>query len=327
MPGPVEISVVVPVYGCRECVSALHERVVAALESAGTSFELILVDDRSPDGAWDEIRALAERDPRVRGIRLSRNFGQHLAITAGLAESLGQWTVVMDCDLQEPPELIPRLHAKAQEGFDIVFTARSRRGEPGFRRLTSRAYLTLRNFMLDTDVRTDHGTMSILSRRAVDGFLSVGDRDREYTLILYWLGFESTTVEFERAERHAGESSYTFRSLMRLGLDGLFFQTTVLLRYVVYLGFLVALAGAALATYYVVVYLTADRIPSGFTSIAVLLLLLVGFLITSLGIVGLYVGRIFEQGKRRPLYVVESRVGAVADDPAGAVRPTVGQKR
>lgn len=300
-----EISVVVAVYGCRQTVTELHERVRAAVEPFVDSWELVLVDDRSPDGAWEVIREVAG-NPCVRAIRLSRNFGQHAAITAGLAHSAGRFTVVMDCDLEEPPEEIPRLYAKAQEGFDVVHTRRRGRGSL-LRNIAGRAYFRLRNRFTGSSMGLDHGTLSILSRKVVDSFLTLRDRDREYLAALDWLGFSHATIDFDRRVRPGGRSAYTLPRLLRVASDGLFFQTTVLLRWIVMLGFAIALLGAGLAAYWVIVFLVDDP-PSGFTSIAVLLLLLSGFLITSLGVVGLYVGKIFEQVKTRPLYLVDERI-------------------
>jgi polyisoprenyl-phosphate glycosyltransferase len=303
----VELSVVIPVYGCRGCLAALHERLTTTLEALTPSYEIVFVDDRSRDGAWDVLVSMARLDSHVRAIRLSRNFGQHVAITAGLTESTGRWTVVMDCDLQEPPEVIPQLYAKAREGFEIVLTTRVSRSQRRWRKLAARAYFGVQNFVLGTDVGPNHGTLSILSRKAVAAFLSVTGREREYLLILSWLGFDPAIVTFAQEDRHEGRSAYTLRGLLRLSMDGLLFQTTRLLRWVVYVGFGIAGAGLVLATYFVAVYLTDERSPPGYTSIAVLLLLLSGFIITSLGVVALYVGRIFEQGKGRPLYVVDGR--------------------
>jgi glycosyltransferase involved in cell wall biosynthesis len=323
----VELSVVVPVYGCRDCLTALYERLTASVGGVAPSYELVFVDDRSPDGAWDRLVELAETDDRVSAFRLSRNFGQHLAITAGLEQSRGRWTVVMDCDLQEPPELIPSLYAKAQEGFEIVHTTRRGRREGWLRRQAGRLYLRLRNFVLGTDVDTEHGTLSILSRKAVEAFLSVRDREREYLLVLYWLGFDHATVAFDHAERHAGRSSYTLKQLLRVALDGLFFQSTKLLRWVVYAGFAIALGGALLAAYIVANYLTAEKSPPGYTSIAVLLLLLTGFVITSLGVLGLYIGKIFEQGKGRPLYIIDSYAGPERDERQRPPVEAAGERR
>ena len=304
----VELSVVVPVYRCVECLAVLHERLVRTLEGTIDSFELVFVDDRSPDDSWTVLEDLAERDARVRAIRLSRNFGQHAAITAGLAEAQGAWTVVMDCDLQDPPEEIPRLLAKAREGYEIVLSRRVGRRQSWLRRLLGRAYFRVRNFFMRMDMSTEYSSLSLLSRKVVDAFLDVRDRDRQYMLIVHWLGFERAEIEFEHAERLAGKSSYTMRQLIQVGIEGFFFETTILLRWIVYLGFGIALVGMLLAAWFVLAYFLFDPFP-GWTSVAVLLLIVGGFIIISLGVTGLYVGKIFGQVKDRPLYVVDSVVG------------------
>jgi dolichol-phosphate mannosyltransferase len=270
----------------------------------------VFVDDASPDGAWETLAELAARHPEVRAFGLSRNFGQDAAITAGLSNSRGQWTVVMDCDLQEPPEEIPRLYAKAMEGYDLVRTVRSKRGHSQLRRLASRGY---RRLLSDGDASMEYSNMSLLSRAVVDAFLSLRDRDREYMLVLEWLGFAQATVEIDYADRAEGASSYTLRRLLRVALAGMFFRTTMLLRLVVFLGFFIALAGGALAAYNVYYYFEFGQ-PMGYTSLSVLLLLLAGFIIISIGVVGLYVGRIFEQVKFRPLFIISRQAGEDASN-------------
>jgi glycosyltransferase involved in cell wall biosynthesis len=304
----VELSVVIPVYRCAECLQALYERLIAALEPTVDWFEIVFVDDRSPDNSWEILSALANRDLRLRAVRLSRNFGQHAAITAGLAESRGRWTVVMDCDLQDPPEEIPRLLEKAAEGYEIVLSRRVRRRQSRLRRLASRAYFRVRNFFMRMDMGTEYSTLSLLSRKVVDAFLDVRDRDRQYMLIVYWLGFDRAEIEIEHAERLAGTSAYTMRQLIQVAIEGFFFETTILLRWIVYLGFVLALVGALLAAWFIVAYFVFDPYP-GWTSVAVLLLIVGGFIITSLGVTGLYIGKIFGQVKDRPLYVVDDVIG------------------
>lgn len=301
----VELSVVVPVFGCADCLTALHARLSDTLPTITDGYEVLLVDDRSRDGGWEIISRLARIDDHVRGFRLSRNFGQDAAITAGLARARGEWVVVMDCDLQEAPEDIPRLWA-ARGDHEVVRTVRRDWRQPRFRRWASRVY---RSLTLETDVRPDYSNLSLLSRRVVDAFLSLHDRDREYMIALDWLGFSSTAIEIDLSERHSGTSSYTPGALVGVALDGLFFRSTILLRLVVLAGFLVAAAGAGLAVFEVVDYfaMPRQRVP-GYTSLAVLLLLLAGIVIVSVGIVGLYVGRIFEQVKNRPLYLIESEL-------------------
>ena len=304
---PIEVSVVVPVYGCADCLGALHERLTQSVREATPDYEIVFVDDRSPDGAWEVLEELASSDSALRVVRLSRNFGQHAAITAGVAHSTGRWVVVMDCDLQDPPEEIPRLHAKAKEGYDIVFTRRRGRRGSFFRRQASRLYFRLLNLALKTDMSHEVGNFSIVSRRVADAFLRVNDIDRHYLMILRWLGFEHATIEFEHADRYRGKSAYTLAALIRFAFDGLFFQTTTLLRWIVNAGFGISILGVLLAGLFVVNYFVRTGYP-GWTSLGVLLLLLSGFIIVSTGVTGLYIGKIFTQVKGRPLYVVDTEI-------------------
>ena len=276
------------------------------------SYELVFVDDRSVDDGWAVLQRLAGGDPHVNAFRLSRNFGQDAAITAGLAQARGDWALVMDCDLQEAPEDIPRLWAAAQDGYDIVRTTRRGWRHSAFRRWTSRVY---RRLTLETDVRPDYSNLSLLSRRVVDAFLRLHDRDREYMIALDWLGFHSTSIEIEHHERHAGKSGYTLRRLVQVALDGMFFRSTVLLRLVVLLGFVIAVIGVVVAAFEVVDYFAEPhKTVPGYTSLAVLLLVLAGFIIVSVGVVGLYVGRIFEQVKNRPLFLIDDQTGGSTAD-------------
>jgi dolichol-phosphate mannosyltransferase len=297
------LSVVVPVYGCADCLVALHARLTASVAQITDRYEFVFVDDRSLDDGWSVLERLAAQDEHVRAFRLSRNFGQDAAITAGLAQAEGDWAVVMDCDLQEAPEDIPRLWAAAGEGYDVVRTTRRGWRHSAFRRWTSRTY---RRLTMETDVRPDYSNLSLLSRRVIDAFLRLHDRDREYMIALDWLGFDSTAIEIEHHERHAGRSGYTMRRLFRVAIDGMFFRSTVLLRLVVLLGFVVALIGVVVAGFEVADYfIEAQKRVPGYTSLAVLLLVLAGFIIVSVGVVGLYVGRIFEQVKDRPLFLID----------------------
>lgn len=315
-----DLSVVVPVYGCASCVEALHDRVRRTLEQAEVDWELILVDDSSPDGSWTRLEQIAHEDPRVRALRMSRNFGQHAAITAGLSEARGERVVVMDCDLQDAPEDIPRLLDRAREGFDVVLARRDQRRQSLPRRVTARAYFKLRNVLLGAKVDTEYATLSVISRTVVDAFLSMGDRDRQYMLILHWLGFRRGVVQIAQSERAVGRSSYTFSKLLKVAVDGMFFQTTRLLRWIVYGGFVLGLLGVLLAITFMVMYFVNRPLP-GFTSLAVLILLVGGFIMFSTGVMGLYVGKIFEQVKGRPLYVIAERTD-VAEPALPPVRTT-----
>ena len=308
MSADIELSVIVPVYGCRDCVDALCERLASVLPTCTSSYEIVLIDDCAPDDAWATLRALESRDPRVRPFRLSRNFGQHAAITAGLEQCRGRWAVVMDCDLQDPPEEIPRLLAAARGGFDIVLARRREKKHSVFRRVAARAFFRVVNFFNKTQMQGDYGSFSLLSRKVIDAYSTVRDRDRHYLFILNWLGFRSTDIEYEHGSRFSGRSSYSLRALLKHAFDGIFFQTTILLRWIVYLGFWISVAGAVLAAWFVYQYFAHDVYP-GYTSLAVLILLIGGFIILSTGIAGLYVGKIFEQVKGRPLYVIDEFPG------------------
>jgi dolichol-phosphate mannosyltransferase len=305
----VHLSVVIPVYRCDECLRVLYDRLTRSIAELTADYELVFIDDRSPDQGWSTLRELAALDERVKAIRLSRNFGQHRSITAGLAESTGRWVVVMDCDLQDPPEEISRLYATAQQGYDIVFARRRRRRDSRLRRATAWLYFKLMNAFLGTSIDGEYGSFSILNRKVVDEFLKFTDRDRHYLLILYWLGFEHTAIDVEHSQRHAGKSAYSLPSLLRHAADGIFFQTTTLLRWLVFGGLIIACSGFAYALGLVTTYLAGADPPSGYTSVAVLILLSTGFVLTSLGITGLYIGKVFEQVRQRPLYVVDERIG------------------
>lgn len=305
----VALSVVIPVFECAHNLPELNRRLEAILGAMGVAYEVVYVDDGSTDGAWDTIEDLAAHRPQVRGARLSRNFGQQAAITAGLSLARGHQVVVMDGDLQEEPEVIPRLVTEAARGYDVVLTVREARSQTFMRRATGRGYFKLRNALTGAPTGVDNGTMSLLSRRVVDAFLCVGDVHREYLALLGWLGFKQASIVVPHLSRVDGKSSYTWRRLLRAGWSGVLFQTTVLLRWVVAAGLGAAAAGFALAIYDIWVYLH-DGSLVGYTSLAVLILLVGGSILIATGIVGLYVGATFEQAKGRPLFVVADEVGS-----------------
>lgn len=296
------ISIVVPVYGCDSCLKNLCERLSAVLPSLARDYEIILVDDRSPDDSWKTISELHEKIPQIKGVRLSKNFGQHIAISSGLAEAKGDLTIVMDCDLQDPPEKIPELVAKLDEGYEIVLARRSERSHSRFRVTASNAYFKLMSMLNEENIDGSYGTFSILTRKAVNAFLAFGEKERHYLFIVRWLGFSVGNIEYEHQERCAGTSSYSLKNLVRHAISGLFFQATVLLRWIVTAGLLFAFFGTCFAVFLIYQYLFLGAL-SGWTSLAVLILICTGAILTSLGIIGLYIGKIFEQIKGRPLYI------------------------
>lgn len=300
-------SVVIPCYCCADCLDELQRQMTVALDSIGKTWEVVLVDDRSPKGDWEKIQAIHQRDPRFRGIQLSRNFGQHLAITAGLSEAQGQYVAVMDCDLQDPPEVLPKMLEMAEAGNKVVLGRRQGKKHSPLRKTQAAVYSFLVRRLSGLRFDQSVGTLSVLHRQVVDSFNQFMDCDRHYLYILNWLGFDPTFYEYKHKERFSGKSSYSLVGLIRHAVSGLLFQTTVLLRYMIYLGFLITIMGMSLAGYFVYLYMQ-NTPPAGWTSLVVIMLVLGGFTIACLGVVGLYVGRIFYQVRQRPLFVIDKRV-------------------
>jgi dolichol-phosphate mannosyltransferase len=320
---PPGISVVVPVYACVGTLEELCARLKRTLDVFAGHYEIILVDDRSPDGAWAAITDIQTRYPEVKGIRLSRNFGQQIAISAGLAAARGDCAVVMDGDLQDPPEKIPKLYAKLQEGYDLVLARRSQRSHSLFRLLAAKTYFGLLSYMTEERIDGSYGSFSILSRKVIDSFLEFGERERHYLFILRWLGFKIGTIDYEHQERAVGRSSYSLKRLLRLAAEGVFFQATVLLRWIITAGLLFAVFGVMLAVYFVYGYFSHGSVE-GWTSVAVLILICTGVLLTSMGVIGLYIGKIFDQAKERPLYVIDT-VSESANPLVDLARPASAQ--
>jgi len=300
---PIVVSVVVPVYRCGEFLEELVSRAISTIEALGHSAELVLVDDRSPDNAWETIQMLARREPSVRGVRLSRNFGQHAAITAGLSACTGSKAVVMDGDLQDPPELIREL-LTASTHHPVVLTRRTGNYDAPARRLASHLYFRCVALLGGAQVDSKVGGYALLDRRVIDAFLEFGEQDRHLMFIVDWLGFSRTTVEYHREARPSGRSSYDLRRRIRHGMRGLLFQNTRFLGAVVLLGFVASGLGGAIGLWAVLRQLAGSALP-GWTSLVALILTTFGIIVAIQGVIGLYVGRVFEESKRRPVYVID----------------------
>ncbi|MCP3726170.1 glycosyltransferase family 2 protein [Paraburkholderia sp. CNPSo 3272] len=305
--GP-EISVVVPSYNCLGCLEELCSRLKRVLTDLGPSFEIVIVDDRSPDNSWPLVEALSMRFPEVRGVRLSRNFGQHIAITAGIARSRGNYVVLMDCDLQDPPERIPDLYAAVKQGYDLVLGRRVERNHSWFRTLGAKMYFRLLSKLTSEPQDGSYGTFSILSRRVADAYLKFTERDRHFLFILRWLGFNCGTIEYVHEERYEGRSSYGLGKLIKHAVGGLFFQTSVFLMWIVRLGLIFTALSFVLGGFLVYRYLVSAVLP-GWTSLSVAILFSTGLVLASVGAVGIYVSKIFEASKGRPLYLVDVECG------------------
>ncbi len=299
-----DISVVSPVYGCKGCLEDLVDRVSAVLQSSGKSFEVILVDDRSPDNAWVRIVELAATRSWLRGVRLARNFGQHYAIAAGIEHARGEHVVVMDCDLQDVPEEIPRLLAALGDGVEVAFAQRMSRQDSVIKRFGSWAFFRTLSWM--TGVPQDHTTANFgaYSRKVIDAINAMPERERCFPLMVKWTGHRSVAVPVEHAGRAAGKSGYSFRRLFQLAVGIILSYSDKPLRLVVRLGLLFALVAFAMAGLSVVRFMTGDVQVAGFTSIVASIWLVGGMTIFCLGIIGLYLGRLFVAAKGRPYYVI-----------------------
>jgi dolichol-phosphate mannosyltransferase len=303
---PTFISVVIPVYRSERILPVLCERLSASLLELNQPFEIILVDDRSPDGSWKVMRQLAETSASIIAVRLARNFGQHYAITAGLDIACGEWTVIMDSDLQDRPEEIPRLLAMAGQGYDIVLARRKiRRDTPG-KRLLSRLFYGM--FHLLSGYRMDPavGSFRIMHRRVVEAYRSMRETARLFGGLIEWLGFDSTYLDVEHAARYEGSSSYNIRSMVRLALDGIIAFSNRPLYLSIGVGVLMAVLATGFGVALIVRYLINPSIGvPGWLSTVTLTTLIGGLILLNLGILGVYVGRIYDQTKRRPLYVID----------------------
>ena len=304
----IELSIVSPIYGAQDSVENLYARVSAAAQQITESYEIVWVEDCSPDGSWENIQRIAKRDARVKAIKLSRNFGQQNAIAAGLHYAQGKRIAVIDCDLQDKPELIPVMWEAADSGADIVYTLRKNRKDGVLKRITSWIFYTLMGATSKGFLRPGIGTFSLITRQVRDAYLDVVDEHSLYVAVLHWLGFSSTVVEQEHAERDSGESGYSFSKLVYFAVNSLISQSNTFLYLSISGGFFLVLLAFIGIVYLIVQRLTGQISVSGYASIAILNLAVGGTIMLSLGILGIYIGRIFEQVKGRPLYLVQQEI-------------------
>jgi dolichol-phosphate mannosyltransferase len=307
----VSLSVVVPVYDCTGTLVPLHQRLTQILKPLVKSYEIVFVDDRSEDGSWPAIKRLASEDANIVACRLSKNAGQHLAITAGLEHCCGDRAVVMDGDLQDPPETIPALLAAAKEGLgaDIVFARRALPRYADGPSFGARLRGKLFQLLSGHNVPDEPGTFSLISRRAIDAFLKFRERDRHYLILLHELGFETREVDYVRETRLLGRpSTPAARSLSR-GLSTMAFASPRLLYFVVYAGLVLASLGLLAAAALAVFFFIDDAAPL-WAFIVAAQFFTAGIVTIGVGVIGLYVGRLFEAARERPLYFVEERIDA-----------------
>lgn len=309
MPAPLH-SIVIPVYNESAGIAPLFERVRSVADRIGEGVEIILVDDGSRDGSADTLDRLHERDPRFKAIHFSRNFGHQIAITAGLEWARGDTVTVMDADLQDPPEVIPDFIAKWREGFEVVFgVRRHREGETFFKKATAKAFYRLIRRLTQVDIPVDTGDFRLMDRKAVDAFLRLPERHRFIRGLVSWVGFRQTGVPYDRASRSHGETHYPLRKMLKFAIDGVTSFSTFPLQLATYVG-----VGTAALSFLGILYVLYSKFVThatiqGWASLMVVVLFLGGVQLLALGILGEYLGRTFDETRRRPLYFVARATG------------------
>jgi len=316
MPSLPEYSLVVPIYNEAETIPELVRRLTDLVGKLDGAAEMILVDDGSSDGSYELMSLAREADPRFKLLRLSRNFGHQIAVTAGLDVAAGNAVIVMDADLQDPPEVALELAARWREGYEVVYAVRERReGETPFKRATASLFYRLFRRMSDVDVPLDVGDFRLVDRRALDAFRSMRESNRYVRGMFSWIGYRQVGVPFRRDERYAGETKYPLRKMLRFATDGIVSFSAYPLRLALNLGFIVSALSFLLGIVFLVSKLAGFYSVPGLASVAVFVAFLGGIQLLLIGIMGEYVARIHDEVKGRPLYLVSDTQGL---EPPGA---------
>ncbi|MFN4285601.1 MAG: glycosyltransferase family 2 protein [Lacibacter sp.] len=297
-------SIVSPVYRAEAIVPELVRRIRVAVETVTQDYEIILVEDGSPDKSWEAIAAECNKDARVMGISLSRNFGQHYAITAGLDQARGQWVVVMDCDLQDRPEEISALFEKAKEGYDIVMAQRKDRQDGFLKKISSKLFYSTLSYLTGTKQDPSIANFGIYHRKVIAALRQMREPIRYFPTMVRWTGFRRTTMEVTHAERFSGSTSYNWNRLFRLALDIILANSDKPIRLIVKFGFLIAFISFLIGAIVVYRYFMHQITVPGYTSLLVSVWFMGGMILFVLGLIGLYIGKIFEGVKQRPMYLV-----------------------
>ena len=303
-----KISIVIPVYGCKVCIEELYRRLVASLQTITMDYEIILINDACPQGSWEIIKQIALKDPRVKGIDLSRNFGQIRAITAGLHYAEGEWVVVMDCDLQDKPEDISKLYNKAQEGYDVVFSRRSVRKDSFFRKLSSKVFYAIYGYFTAGAFDGSIRNFSISRWMVIDNYKRMGDQNRAFVLFIKWMGFKSAVIDVDYTERASGKSSYTMRKQLLLAMEIITTQSNKPLILSIKLGFTLSLLAFFYMVYLIARYFMYHTVTAGWTSTIVSIYFVGGIILAQMGLLGLYIGYVFDQTKGRPIFIVRESI-------------------
>ena len=303
-----QLSIIIPFYNEEENIELLYQALIPVLQPLNLSWEIIFVDDGSRDRSFEVVKKLSLQDNSIRALSLSRNFGHQVALTAGLQHARGNMVITMDADLQHPPEVIPLMLEKFREGFEIVNTRRIDSKETGyFKKQSSRFFYRFINRISDISIAESSSDFRLMSRKALDAFLQFGERDRFTRGLVSWMGYPQTLVDYDCPPRFAGKSKYTLRKMIHFAADGITAFSAKPLRIASYMGVVVFLLGLAYAVFAIIQNILGKTVP-GWTSLLVTVLLLGGIQLLSLGIIGEYLARIFNESKSRPLYFIKDQI-------------------
>ena len=299
------ISFVSPVYRTEKILDKLVQEIQKVMLEINEPYEIILVDDRSPDNSWQVMQKLSQNFPEIISVRLSRNFGQHPAIMAGLSQAKGEWIVVLDCDLQDQPKEVLKLYTKAKEGFDVVLAKRKNRQDGFFKRKASFVFSKIYSFFTDTLYDNEVANFGIYNKKVIEAILDISDYIKFFPLFVKFVGFNTTAIEVEHAEREEGNSTYTLSKLISLAFNTIISFSNKPLKLFVKFGLTISGISFLLGIYNLYLAITGQVAVLGYSSIIVSIWFLSGVIITTIGVTGIYVGKIFDQTKNRPIFVID----------------------
>lgn len=302
------ISIVSPVYRAEKILPILVSEINLVMERIGEDYEIILVDDRSPDNSWEVMKVLSSQNPKIKSIRLSRNFGQHSAIFAGLTKTKGDWVVVMDCDMQDQPKEIAKLYKKALEGYDIVLGQRENRKDKFLKKLTSRLFYKVFNYLSGANFDNNVANFGIYHQKTIKSILDMKDYVKFFSLFINWIGFKSISIPIEHGEREEGKSTYSVGRLFKQAFNVIISFSDKPLRLFINFGLSISVLSFIVGIYYLYLALTGKIAQPGFSSLILSIWFLSGIIISGIGIVGVYLGKTFDQAKGRPTFIIDEEV-------------------
>ena len=302
------ISIVSPVYRAEKILPILVSEINLVMERIGEDYEIILVDDRSPDNSWEVMKVLSSQNPKIKSIRLSRNFGQHSAIFAGLTKTKGDWVVVMDCDMQDQPKEIAKLYKKALEGYDIVLGQRENRKDKFLKKLTSKLFYKVFNYLSGANFDNNVANFGIYHQKTIKSILDMKDYVKFFSLFINWIGFKSISIPIEHGEREEGKSTYSVGRLFKQAFNVIISFSDKPLRLFINFGLSISVLSFIVGIYYLYLALTGKIAQPGFSSLILSIWFLSGIIISCIGIVGVYLGKTFDQTKGRPTFIIDEEV-------------------